>query len=76
MLDITTYKVHFIHSCIKNIYTKENRRAINYNVQRNVSVNGALQFRNNGLRHAPRSVTVSITQVCWQLRSSGLLLSE
>ena len=76
MLDITMYKMRFLHSYIKNIYTKENRSAINYKAQPNVCVNGAVEFRNNGLLHAPRSMNVGITPVCWHLRSSELLLSE
>jgi len=75
MFDITMYKLRFIPSCIKNIYTKENRSAMHWNVQPNVCFNGAVEFRSNGLRHAPMSVTVSITPVCWQLRFSVLLLS-
>jgi len=65
MLDITTYKIHFMHSYIKNIYIKLNRIAIHGKVQNNVCVNGAVEFRNNGLRGAPRSVTVSITPFFW-----------
>ena len=76
LLDIIMYKVRFIHSYIENMYTKKNRRTINCKAQPNVFVNGAVEFRINGMRHAPKSVTVGITPVCWQLRSSGFLLSE
>jgi len=67
--------MHFIHSYIKNIYMKLKKCAIHCKVKPNVCVNGAVEFRSNGLQGAPMSVTVSTTPVCWQLRSSGLLLS-
>ena len=63
--------MHFIRSCIKNIYIKLKRSAIHCKVQPNVCVSGAVEFRSNGLRGAPSSVTVSITPVCWQMRSLG-----
>jgi hypothetical protein len=47
MLDITMYKIRFLHSYIKNIYTEENRRTINCKEQPNVCVNDALEFRIN-----------------------------
>jgi hypothetical protein len=68
--------MRFVRSYIKNIYTKETRRTINFKALPNVCVSGAVGFRINGMLRAPRSVTVSITPLCWQLRSSGLLLGE
>jgi len=49
MLDINMYKIRFLHSYIKNIYTEENRRKINCKAQTNVCVNDALEFRINGM---------------------------
>ena len=44
MLHISMYKMHFIHSYIKNMYIKLSRSAINCKAQPNVCVNGEVEF--------------------------------